>query len=364
MIIEDEPDSAALLEDILSEANYRTVWHKDAMDALGALDKQVELPDLILLDLMMPRMDGWTFRVEQRKRSAISDIPVAAMSADHSSKALAINAEVFLTKPFACEQIVPAIENALLTHERRKLTAKGLEMERLRSLGMLLGSVSHELANPLQYITGFLSLASRDCAQLGDSATPVRRSIDAAIGAAETMSHIVKDLRVFARAESRERSADLVHAVEGALRLADPVIRFKAHVVSHFERGMPHVVGNEARLSQVFLNLLMNAAQAIEDGTPARQAITVTARREGDHALVEVADTGCGMTAEVLSRVFEPFFTTKPAEEGTGIGLSFSREVIEEYGGAISAESQVGRGSIFRVELQFEDRHEHTPHSA
>ncbi len=111
---------------------------------------------------------------------------------------------------------------------------------------------------------------------------------------------------------------------------------------------------NESRLCQVFLNLLLNAAQAIPEGEPPeRHEIAVRIRAlEPGQVVVEVRDTGVGMTPEVLSRVFDPFFTTKPVGEGTGLGLSICHGIIESMGGTISAESKPGKGSTFRVVLR------------
>jgi signal transduction histidine kinase len=351
MIVEDDRDSALLLEDILGEADFRTVSFANGADALQALDSTPEIPDLIMLDLMMPKMDGWMFRVEQRKRGRLRDVPVAVMSADTSAKAEAIDADVFLRKPLAVERVVASIEGAILAHERRKLATQEVELERLRSMGMLLGSVAHELSNPLQYVTGFLGIAAKDCERLGESATSVLRSLQAALSATEGMRTIVKDLRIFSRAESEEHTAQPLESLKTALRLSEPTLRTKSTLRHHWPVTLPRVVGNEARLSQVFLNLLLNAAQAITSGCAGDNSVETFARHEGQRVVIEISDTGAGMPPEVLARVFEPFFTTKSAEEGTGLGLSFSRETIENYGGSISARSVPGEGSTFRIEL-------------
>jgi len=116
-------------------------------------------------------------------------------------------------------------------------------------------------------------------------------------------------------------------------------------------RELPPVEGNEVRLAQVFLNLLINAAHAITAGQPDKNEIRVILRAESNHAVIEVKDTGCGMPREVLDRIFDPFFTTKPVGVGTGLGLSICHGIITGFGGEITASSEIGRGSTFRISL-------------
>jgi CheY-like chemotaxis protein len=115
---------------------------------------------------------------------------------------------------------------------------------------------------------------------------------------------------------------------------------------------VPPVQGNDARLGQVFLNLIVNAAQAIREGAAAQNEIRISTRRAGDaQVLTEIRDTGAGIAPKTLERLFEPFFTTKPVGIGTGLGLSICRRIVHEHGGSITAESTLGRGTIFRVLL-------------
>ncbi len=191
MVIEDDPDSGMLLEELLQDAHLRTIWYRDGAQALRALDARAEVPSLILLDLHMPNMDGWTFRVEQLRRDYLQDVPVAVMSADGSSKAQAIDADLFLPKPLDPERVVTAVQEALIAVERKKLLATSFEPERLRSLGVLLGTVVHELSSPLLGISGFLEIAQRECARLGEPAAPIMCPIEAALSAIAGLRAIV-----------------------------------------------------------------------------------------------------------------------------------------------------------------------------
>jgi signal transduction histidine kinase len=351
MVIEDDPDSGMLLEELLHHAHLRTIWHRDGAQALRALDDHAEVPSLILLDLHMPNMDGWTFRVEQRRRDYLRDVPVAVMSADGSSKAEAIDADLFVPKPLDGRRLVSAVQEALVSTERKRLMATSIELERLRSLGLLMGTVVHELSSPLQGMSGFLELAKRECERVGDATKSILRPVESALLAAESMREIVKDLRVFSRLESDHDVADVSQALQSAIRLSEPSMRGKATFHAHCPPNLPKVIGNEARLGQVFLNLLSNAVHAVSEGGPQENQISVHVSQAGKSVIVEISDTGVGMSPEILERAFDPFFTTKTAAEGTGIGLSFSKHIVEGYGGSISARSELGKGTTLRVEL-------------
>jgi CheY-like chemotaxis protein len=166
-------------------------------------------------------------------------------------------------------------------------------------------------------------------------------------------------LKVFARGEqeSRMQPVDVRRAVELSCKMADNVIRHRARLLMDFE-PVGAVEASESRLCQVFLNLLLNAAQAIPEGVSVGEhEIRVRIRALGaEKVSVEVSDTGVGMPADVLARAFDPFFTTKPVGEGTGLGLSICHGIIESMGGTIVAESELGRGSTFRVVLRAAQR--------
>jgi signal transduction histidine kinase len=355
-VIEDDEDAGTQLSRALRTSGYRAFLHLDALDALRSMQHGPK-PDLILLDLLMPGMDGWSFRVEQRSSPELKDIPVIVMSGDASAKAAAIDADAYVQKPCPMERLRPLIERVLSSAERRKLLARGVELERLRSLGMLVSSVAHEVNNPLVYVGGSLELAARECQRLrshpqdhAEIAGALERHLAAAQQGADRIAGIVRSLLTFARPETAAERADICRSVEAAISLALPSLRQKAKVVNACGQ-LPHVRGSEAKLGQVFLNILINAAQAIPHGSPERELVEVRGHLEGDRVVVEVSDTGVGIAADTMSQVFEPFFTTRAHEGGTGLGLSISREILESYGGSISLHSEEGRGTTVRVEL-------------
>jgi CheY-like chemotaxis protein len=138
--------------------------------------------------------------------------------------------------------------------------------------------------------------------------------------------------------------------VENALQMSWNEIRHRAQLVKDYQSA-PNVLANEARLGQVFLNLLINAAQAIPEGQAEKNRITVRIRNLDQRVAVEVQDTGGGMPQEVVSRIFDPFFTTKPVGQGTGLGLTICQGIVQGMGGEIEVTSAPGKGSLFRVLL-------------
>jgi len=214
--------------------------------------------------------------------------------------------------------------------------------DKLATVGLLTAGIVHEINNPLTIVHGNLTLL-RDSALSTEQAERVADSIEAI----ERIMAIVRDIRTFSRTDKGESAPrNLNDVVESVIRLVTSQIKHKAAIESTFG-NLPPVKCNAQQLSQVFLNLLVNAAQAIRDsGT-----IRVTTRVEGAHAAVDIADDGCGMTPEVKARLFEPFFTTKPAEQGTGMGLMISADIVKRHGGEIRVESTPGKGTVFTVLL-------------
>ncbi|HLM45537.1 MAG TPA: ATP-binding protein, partial [Myxococcaceae bacterium] len=174
---------------------------------------------------------------------------------------------------------------------------------------------------------------------------------DASEGAGR-VRHIVRDLKTFSRGEEETtRALDVRPVLESALAICFNEVRHRARVRRELGEVAP-VVANEARLGQVFLNLLVNAAQAIPDGQVERHEIALrTFMDEEGRVVVEVADTGSGIAPEHLERLFDPFFTTKPVGVGTGLGLSICHGIVSALGGEIQVESQVGKGTRVRVVL-------------
>jgi len=243
--------------------------------------------------------------------------------------------------------------------QQRALLSRVALADRLTSVGTLAAGVAHGINNPLTYVIANLAYsldeidalapeAVRHAVQLGE----VRHALDQAREGAERIRDLVRDLATFAGREVTERvPVDLPSVLESALQLASNEIRHRAHVVRDFAR-VPQVAGDAAHLAHAFLNLLLNAAEAIPEGDAENAAIHVSTQTdERGRAVVEIRDSGCGIPPERQARVFEPFFTTKPVGTGTGLGLSIARGIVTSLGGSIALESAVGSGTRVRVAL-------------
>jgi PAS domain S-box-containing protein len=245
--------------------------------------------------------------------------------------------------------------------EFKKLTAKMMQVDRMVAVGTLAAGVGHEINNPLAYVLSNVLFAVQELRQLEDQdglPSSARQRIGSAAAAlddardgAERVRDIVRDLKTFSRAEEAEHEVVDLHAVlESALAMARNEIRHRAQVVKRYG-SLPMIAASRSRLAQVFVNLLANAAHAIPDGHADRNHITLTTRALGERVEIWVADTGRGIAPEHLPRIFDPFFTTKAVGEGTGLGLAICAGIIRDLGGEITVETEVGRGSTFKISL-------------
>jgi len=243
--------------------------------------------------------------------------------------------------------------------ERTEMQAKLLQSDRMASMGLLAAGVAHEVFNPLAYITVNLDYArdelkSRSKTDEGEASQALDAELSDALDEArqgvERVRTIVQDLKSFSKPTSGARVlVDVERVLQAALNIAGAEVRQKARLVTRYE-PVGRVLADEARLGQVFLNLVLNAAQAFAHSDPRKQRIEVVTTTDAHGAtVVEVRDNGPGISPAVRARIFEPFFTTKETTGGTGLGLFISQGIIEEMGGVLSLESELGAGAVFRV---------------
>jgi PAS domain S-box-containing protein len=259
--------------------------------------------------------------------------------------------------------------------EQRQLQARLTLADRLASVGTLAAGIAHEINNPLAFVISNLSFLSEEMrrSQLSLEGNPTNGAagggprlrnrselelvewqevLSEAYEGAERVRQIVRQLKTFSRPdEDRLSPVDVHQVLDSVVMMAANEIRHRAQL--HREYGtVPQVMANEGGLCQVFLNLVVNAAQAIPEGDAHHNSIRlITKRVDMGRVSIEVQDTGSGIPREALSRIFDPFFTTKPVGVGTGLGLSICHGIITNLGGEISVESEPGKGSTFRVVL-------------
>jgi PAS domain S-box-containing protein len=229
--------------------------------------------------------------------------------------------------------------------------------DRMVSVGTLAAGVAHEINNPLTYVMANVELAIEEIHALsGGSASGRMKDLaeiltEAREGAAR-ITKIVRGLKTFSRVDAERSSVvQVTPVIELAINMAFNEIRHRARLVKDFG-PIPDVDGDDARLGQVFINLLVNAAQALPEGATDTNEIRISTTTDSrGRAVVEVRDSGPGIAPAVMKRIFDPFFTTKPVGVGTGLGLAICHNIVTGMGGEISVSSVAGTGTTFRVEL-------------
>lgn len=234
---------------------------------------------------------------------------------------------------------------------KKQTEAQLIIADRMASVGNLAAGVAHEINNPLASVLANLDLAQREIADLHGISEDLSDELRDAREGAERVRRIVRDLKIFSRIDEDKRGpVEVARVLDSALRMAWNEIRHRARLVKDYQ-PVPLVEANEARLGQVFLNLIMNAAHAIKEGAADKNEIRVSLRLHDGKVLVCVEDTGSGIAPNHEARLFTPFFTTKPPGVGTGLGLSICHRIVTSLGGTISLSTELGRGTVVRVAL-------------
>ncbi|MGZ3460342.1 MAG: ATP-binding protein, partial [Archangium sp.] len=253
--------------------------------------------------------------------------------------------------------------------ERRRLEQQSIQSDRLASMGALAAGVAHEINNPIAYVLSNLSYLEgwRDDLErqlevlpgshVAELLAEAREVLVESLDGCKRIRDIVRDMRFFSHAPDQSLAPVDVHAsLDFVLRMAQTELKRTAKLEKDYDASLPPVLSSESRLSQVFLNLVINAIQAMQPGSPQRHTLRVRTGREGKRVRVDVTDTGHGIAPEVLPRIFDPFFTTKPAGMGTGLGLSISHSLIRKMGGELTVRSEPGRGTTFSLLLPVGER--------
>ena len=377
--VEDNPDDAELVVRELRRGGYDPLCQRveTPEDMSAALASQAW--DVILSDHSLPAFSApEAFALVRRLNLDVPFIIVSGTVGEEVAvSAMRSGVHDFLLKG-QLARLGAAIERELrestIRAERRRIQEQLVISERMASVGTLAAGVAHEINNPLSVVAGNLHVIREDLAELqgtldeipdaarsaarvpferaSNLAEQLQEAIRDAEEAADRVRVIVRDLRVFSRSdEDRREPVDVHRVLESSIRMARNELRHRAKIVRQFGE-VPLVEGNEPRLGQVFLNLLVNAAQAIPEGNANGNAVTVTTSVQGDKVVVDVADTGSGIPPEVLPLIFDVFFTTKPIGIGTGLGLTICHRILTAVNGSIEVKSTQGVGTTFRVTLR------------
>jgi PAS domain S-box-containing protein len=345
-----------------SEAKYRRVF-EGSKDMLFICDAQGRLRDVNpagcallgvgalaeiagrdLFGEFLSADGGAALRGELRARDFVKDMEVTVRRADGREAVALLSATVRRGAGGQWEGLEGTVKDITL---RRDMERQLLQADKLASLGQLSAGVAHEINNPLGLILGYAQLIMREVRPDSQVHTDLKIIEKHAV----QCKRIVEDLLKFSRSTGTSKSpVDLNELLREILSVVKgKFLVDRVQVDEHLDARLPRVTADGDKMKQVFMNLIMNARQAITP--PGRIVVTTVADPDRGAILASVADTGGGIPAEILDRIFDPFFTTKPTGLGTGLGLSVSYGIVKDHQGEIRVESEPGRGSTFTVLL-------------
>ncbi len=389
LVAEDDFYSAKFLGKLLEDLGHRVIL---AEDGRKAWDRFRERPaQMVIADWLMPEMDGLTLCRKIRESDLASYVYLILLTAKDSKEdavlGLESGADDYVVKPFDPGELRARVQAGQriieLEDERRKAHIQLLQSEKMASIGQLAAGVAHEINNPIGFILSNLGTLNkyvdkltafiRDQEEVIRSMEPnevvagleekrkrlkldfvmedIRDLIKESVEGADRVKKIVQNLKSFSRVDQTEyKHADLNECLEDTVNIVWNELKYKVTVEKEYGE-IPLTKCYAQQLNQVFMNLLVNAAQAIEkQGT-----IRIKTWSENGSIFVSIADTGCGIPEEVRSKIFDPFFTTKEVGQGTGLGLSISYDIIKNHQGEIMVESEPGKGTTFTLRIPVVD---------
>jgi len=399
LVVDDSRSARMTTSKLLKTQYFKTFEAENGAEALQILQQNPSIK-LLLTDYHMPKMDGFELIEAVRTSYPMDKLAIIGLSARGnpllSSQFLKRGANDFLSKPYFQEELIWRVNQniEMLDHIRllhsyqarleRKIEEQSeqihvsqamiLQQEKLAAIGQLAAGIAHEINNPIGFIasnlntlnqyneklSAYLEAENNLLLQLPENlksefeglrkkqkiallSEDLPELVSDCLDGTERMKKIVTGLKSFARKDdSEQRLADINLCIEDAITVSWNELKYKAQVERDFG-DLPQTFCYPQQLSQVFMNLLINAAHAIEkQGT-----ISIHTRHRDDSNEVIVKDSGCGISPENLAKIFEPFFTTKEQGKGTGLGMSIAREIIDRHQGTIEVESELGTGTTF-----------------
>jgi signal transduction histidine kinase len=429
LVIDDSPTNLEILHDVLGSAGYEVLVEMDGASGIEQVESNP--PDLILLDVMMPKIDGFETCRRLQANPCTKDIPIifitALTEAEEKVKGLNLGAVDYITKPFEQEEVLARISlhlklrklNIELDKQKQELEIRVnertselsqtldelkqtqlqlVQTEKISSLGQLVAGVAHEVNNPIgfistnlhyanQYIEDLLKLVrlfQQNCSAPGSEVEEQIEMMDLEhinkdlpklmssmkLGT-DTIKGIMQSLRNFSRSDGENKKfVDIHEGIEATLMILQH--RLKAYpkrpaiqIIKNYSI-LPKVQCYPGQLNQVFMNLLANAIDVLEesitnceysnsqDCTTLNPHIRISTTIDRSQVTVKIADNGKGMPESIRNEIFQPFFTTKPEGKGTGLGLSISYQIItENHGGNLECISSPGKGTEFLIQIPF-----------
>ena len=409
LVVDDSPEVIHLFLETLAE-DYAVMVAITGERALRMATSEPP-PDIILLDLMLPDMDGFDVCRRLKAKPVTDSIPVIVITGGREIadelKGLELGAVDFMHKPFNPMLLKVRLRSHLMRSRQQQLTLLNMQLEqrvqeevrknrekdafmlqqdKMASIGQLAAGVAHEINNPMGFIMSNLGslkgytealiqyvdfmdvLLDRFCPEeIKEQAVDLRKKLDIeyisqdtpllvreSIEGADRVKQIVLDLKDFARIDESEfKEADINHCIRSTINIVKNELKYVAELDLQFSE-LPPVYCNSQQINQVMTNLLVNAAQSIEG----RGVIKVTTAMQDESVIITVSDTGRGISGEIMKQIFEPFFTTKPVGKGTGLGLTITYDIIRKHNGEINVVSEPGKGTVFTIMLPIQRKME------
>lgn len=404
LVVDDTPTNLQVLFDLLQSQGYRVATANDGETALRRLDSF--LPALILLDVMMPGIDGFETCRRIKQNAATQDIPLIFMTALSDPvdkiKGLGLGAVDYITKPFQHEEVLARIQVHLKLRELNQSLAlrvaerdeslkalrhaqmRLIQTEKMSGLGQMMAGIAHEINNPIGFVHSNIAHMSEYCQDLLDMVnlyqkeypqpTPaiqqkaaeleidfVKGDLSKLVGSmhsgTERIRQLVVSLRNFSRLDESDcKVVDIHEGINSTLMIVKHRLvsddNATISVVCDFDE-LPLVECYPSQLNQAFMNLLSNAIDALEAANASDPCITIRTECMGADAVkIAIADNGAGISDEIKDNLFDPFFTTKPVGKGTGLGLSITHQIItEKHKGKIDYFSTLGEGTEFIIQI-------------
>lgn len=388
LYIEDNPANFRLVARLLHDEGFEVLHAPDGFQGVRKAIEEKDSLDLILMDINMPGMDGYEAATKLKTIQGFGSIPIIAITVNtlkgDRKRSIAAGCDGYIPKPIDIhcfsnqikkyikgkrERIQASEECYYLREHTQKLVGR-LETslgqlrlthdqiqhkDKLASLGEMAARTAHELNNPLSSISFAVHLLMRDSAQ----GAPNKRHLDIINRNVQKIQRLAEGLTSFSRPSNAEPGlVDLPKAIDEALLLSEHEFRTREIKLElRSEEKTPFIWGSESQLHHVMVNLLRNAAHAVEARTkaseqPRQGAVSLeVAVHSNNYVCVRVTDNGTGIHPEYEERLFTPFFTTKPHGQGTGLGLFIVKEILDNMGGRIDVSSVLGEGTTFTVLL-------------
>jgi len=404
LAIDDEQTNLKVLHAYLDSTPYKINYSTSAEEGIKVATEIV--PDIILLDVLMPKMSGFEVCLALKNNPQTANIPIIFMTAladsESKTKAFEYGAVDYLTKPFEMCEILMRIKNHLAlnrtqqelkllnetleqqvaarTEELRKKQELLIQTDKMKSLGTLVAGVAHEINNPNNFImtnapllnriwTNVIPILDDHYERSGDFALSGRLMYskiksklipltDGIVDGSNRIANIVSDLKNFSKKDSGVLTdkVNIVDIIDQATTILHNLLKRSTNNLKiDIEAGRHIIAGNQQRLSQVVINLITNACQALENKS---KHLYISVKKSDQKVILKVEDQGCGIDTENLNYVKDPFFTSRRTTGGTGLGLAISDEIIKDHNGQLDIESEKGYGTTITVTLPVLDENQ------